>query len=130
MIYETAGKPAGKGFIQGASVETYLTTKGLAVYLQIAEQSIRRWVLNNEIPYRRIHGVIRYRLSEVEKWVDGHKEKIPACGNGNTEGGLFNGTGGGEPTGAGGLTEGAERNGGVKQCTPTCDGKPDGKGGV
>ena len=60
----------------GAGVEKYFNTKGLSEYLLIPEQSIRRWVLNNEIPYHRIHGVIRYRMSEIDKWVDEHKEKI------------------------------------------------------
>jgi excisionase family DNA binding protein len=50
-------------------VETYFTTKGLSEYLKIPEQSIRRWVLNNEIPFHRIHNVIRYRLSEIDEFI-------------------------------------------------------------
>ena len=81
------------GICMGAVVETYFTTKSLAEYLQIAEQSIRRWVLNNEIPYRRIHNVIRYRLSEIEAWVGENQSQFPdGMGNGN-EGELFNETG-------------------------------------
>jgi hypothetical protein len=62
--------------IEAADKQTYFTTKGLSDYLLIPEQSLRRWVLNNEIPYCRIHGVIRYRLSEIEKWIDKNKEKL------------------------------------------------------
>ena len=51
-------------------MEIYLTIEGLAKYLQLAEQTIRRWVLNREIPYHKIKKVIRFRLSEIEKWVD------------------------------------------------------------
>ena len=51
-------------------METYLNTKELGEYLHIAEQTIRRWVMNDEIPYHRIHNVIRYRISEIEKWID------------------------------------------------------------
>jgi PTS system nitrogen regulatory IIA component len=51
-------------------VETYLTIEELARYLKVAEQTIRRWVLNREIPFRKIKKVIRFRLSEIEKWVD------------------------------------------------------------
>jgi len=51
-------------------MEIYLTIEGLAKYLQLAEQTIRRWVLNREIPYHKIKKVIRFRVSEIEKWVD------------------------------------------------------------
>jgi excisionase family DNA binding protein len=69
-------------------METYFTTEELAAYLKVAEQSIRRWVLNNEVPYHRIHNVIRFRLSEIERWVDGHTEKAPALEDGTTDGEL------------------------------------------
>jgi excisionase family DNA binding protein len=55
---------------EGAGLETYLTIEGLAGYLQLAEQTIRRWVLNREVPYHKNKKVIRFRLSEIEKWVD------------------------------------------------------------
>jgi excisionase family DNA binding protein len=51
-------------------LETYLTIEELAVYLKVAEQTIRRWVLNREVPFRKIKKVIRFRVSEIEKWVD------------------------------------------------------------
>ena len=70
-------------------METYFNTKELSGYLKIPEQSIRRWVLNNEIPYHRIHGVIRYRMSEIDKWVDEQKETAPADLDGKEEKDLF-----------------------------------------
>ncbi|MDR0442562.1 MAG: helix-turn-helix domain-containing protein [Treponema sp.] len=51
-------------------METYLTIEGLAVYLKLSEPTIRRWVLNREVPYCKIKKVIRFRVSEIEKWVD------------------------------------------------------------
>lgn len=57
------------GFL-GACLETYLTIEGLAEYLKLAEQTVRRWVLNREVPYHKIKKVIRFRISEIEKWVD------------------------------------------------------------
>jgi excisionase family DNA binding protein len=51
-------------------MEVYLTIEGLAEYLKLAEQTIRRWVLNREIPFHKIKKVIRFRLSEIEKWID------------------------------------------------------------
>jgi PTS system nitrogen regulatory IIA component len=51
-------------------METYLTIEEMADYLKLAEQTIRRWVLNREIPYHKIKKVIRFRVSEIEKWID------------------------------------------------------------
>jgi excisionase family DNA binding protein len=59
----------------GAVVETYWTIEELAGYLKIAEQTIRRWVLNREIPFHKIHKVIRFRVSEIEKWIDGERNE-------------------------------------------------------
>jgi excisionase family DNA binding protein len=54
----------------GAGVETYFTIDELAKYLNYAEKTIRKWVLNREIPFHKIHKTIRFRLSEIEKWID------------------------------------------------------------
>jgi excisionase family DNA binding protein len=70
-------------------VETYLTIEGLASHLKLAEQTIRRWVLNREIPYRKIRKVIRFRLSEIEAWIENGGVRIPASDSGGIEGGLF-----------------------------------------
>ena len=51
-------------------METYLTIEELAEYLKLAQQTIRRWVLNREIPFHKIRKVIRFRISEIEKWID------------------------------------------------------------
>jgi excisionase family DNA binding protein len=90
------------------AVETYFNTKGLAEYLIIPEQTIRRWVMNNEIPYYRIHNVIRYRLSDIETWVDAHKEKVPAFMSGKQAAALFNETEEGNIGGSGETEQGSE----------------------
>jgi excisionase family DNA binding protein len=54
----------------GAFVETYLNIAELAKYLGVAEKTIRKWVLNENIPYRKIMKVIRFRLSEIERWIE------------------------------------------------------------
>jgi excisionase family DNA binding protein len=53
-----------------AVVETYLDIEGLAKYLNIAEKTVRKWVLNRDIPYRKIMKVIRFRVSEIEEWIN------------------------------------------------------------
>jgi len=52
-------------------MEVYLTIEELAVMLKLSEQTIRRYVLNRVIPYRKIRTAIRFRLSEIERWIDG-----------------------------------------------------------
>ena len=64
-------------------METYLTIEELSGYLKLAEQTVRRWVLNQQIPYHKIHKAVRFRLSEIEKWIDG--EKIEELGISNEQ---------------------------------------------
>jgi len=52
-------------------MEIYLTIEELAVMLKLSEQTIRRYVLNKTIPFRKIRKSVRFRLSEIEKWIDG-----------------------------------------------------------
>ena len=52
-------------------METYLTIEEVARHLKLAEQTIRRYVLNRAIPFHKIKKVIRFRLSEIERWIDG-----------------------------------------------------------
>ena len=70
-------------------METYLTIEGLAEHLKLAEQTIRRWVLNREIPFCKIRKVIRFRVSEIEKWIDNGRACIPSNRCEDFEGDLF-----------------------------------------
>ena len=51
-------------------MEIYLTTGGVADYLKFSQETIQRWVQDNEIPFCRIKRQIRFRVSDIEKWVD------------------------------------------------------------
>ena len=51
-------------------METYLTIAELAGMVKLSEQTIRRYVLNRTIPYHKIQKAVRFRLSEVERWID------------------------------------------------------------
>ena len=70
-------------------METYLTIEELADYLKLAEQTIRRCVLNSEIPYHKIKKVIRFRVSEIEKWIDEEGWKITTENSESVEGDMF-----------------------------------------
>jgi excisionase family DNA binding protein len=75
---------------QGAGVETYLTIEGLAEYLKFAEPTVRKWVLNKEVPYRKIRKAVRFRVSEIETWVDNGGLIKAIERSGVAEGDLFN----------------------------------------
>ncbi|MDR2701802.1 MAG: helix-turn-helix domain-containing protein [Spirochaetaceae bacterium] len=51
-------------------METYLTVEELAAYFKFTVQTIRRWILNREVPFHKINNSIRFRLSEIETWVE------------------------------------------------------------
>jgi excisionase family DNA binding protein len=55
----------------GGGVETYLTIAELAEYIKLSEQTVRRYVLNKTVPYHKIHKAVRFRVSEIEKWING-----------------------------------------------------------
>ena len=71
-------------------METYLNIEELAKYLGISDKTIRKWVFNQDIPYRKIHKVIRFRLSEIERWIDGGG-KLPLL-NDETDGAALAGS--------------------------------------
>ena len=58
-------------------METYLTIEELADYLKFSVQTIRRWVLNREVPFHKIKKSIRFRVSEIEWWIE--NGSIIAC---------------------------------------------------
>ena len=58
----------------GGGMEKYFTVEELAKYLNYAEKTIYKWVLNEEIPYFKINQTIRFRLSDIEKWLDVYKK--------------------------------------------------------
>jgi excisionase family DNA binding protein len=70
-----------------------MTVKDVADYMRLSEQTIQRWVLKKEIPFHKVKKVIRFRLSEVETWINGGGEKCPDRAKEDREGDLFAGTG-------------------------------------
>jgi excisionase family DNA binding protein len=54
-------------------MEHYLTAQEVAEITGMSEGSIRRYVMNKEIPYHKIIRAVRFRPSEIEKWLDEKK---------------------------------------------------------
>jgi PTS system nitrogen regulatory IIA component len=66
-----------------------MTIRDVAEFMQLSEQTIQRYVLNCEIPFHKVKKVIRFRLSEIEKWIDEGGGKRPDVPDDSREGDLF-----------------------------------------
>jgi excisionase family DNA binding protein len=51
-------------------MDTYLTAFEVAELLKLSVQSIRRYTMNREIPFHKINRSVRYKKTEIEKWVE------------------------------------------------------------
>lgn len=66
-----------------SKIERYLTINEIAEFLSVKTDTIRKWILNGKvpskaspIPYTRIGGSIRFKISEIENWIkEDNKEK-------------------------------------------------------
>jgi excisionase family DNA binding protein len=76
-------------------METYLTIEEVAGYLKLAPQTIRKYVLNRAIPFRKVQKSIRFRVSEIEQWIDEGGGNRPSCADEPREGDLFDDLGAG-----------------------------------
>jgi excisionase family DNA binding protein len=70
-------------------LETYLTVEELAAYFKFTEQTIRRWIVKREIPYHKINNSVRFRLSEIEQWVEKREAAKAKKQCGQIQGDLF-----------------------------------------
>src|SRR5215469_4312410 len=83
-------------------METYMSIEGLAKYLDVAVKTVRKWVLNRDVPFHKVMGVVRFRVSEIERWISSGGNFSKASEGGEMDGVLFAGdeigceTGGGE----------------------------------
>jgi excisionase family DNA binding protein len=57
--------------------DTLFTVETLAEYLLVSKQWIYERVQFKEIPYIKVGKFLRFRKSEIDKWLDGHK--VPAA---------------------------------------------------
>lgn len=53
-----------------ASDERWVGVEEVADHLQVAKDSIYRWVETKGLPARRVGRLLRFRLSEVDDWVE------------------------------------------------------------
>jgi excisionase family DNA binding protein len=72
-------------------METYMTIAELAEYIKLSEQTVRRYVLNRTVPYHKIQKAVRFRVTEIEKWIDGGglEGTVRGAAEEGLQGGLF-----------------------------------------
>ncbi len=49
--------------------EKLWTVEDLSKYLKVSEKTIYDWVHKKFIPYQKINRLLRFRHSEIEKWL-------------------------------------------------------------
>ena len=51
-------------------MENYWKVKEVAAVLQISVQTVYRYVANEEIPFHKLNRSVRFKPSEIERWVE------------------------------------------------------------
>ena len=69
-----------------AEIETFLDVQQVAQYLKLSVATIRKWVLNKRIPYKKIGRAVRFSSLEIVEWMNS-KCSIPVQSKKESAGG-------------------------------------------
>jgi len=69
-----------------AEIETFLDVQQVAQYLKLSVATIRKWVLNKRIPYKKFGRAVRFSSLEIEEWMSS-KCSIPVQSKKESAGG-------------------------------------------
>jgi len=58
-------------------MENYWKAREVAAALQISTQTVYRYVANGEIPFRKLNRSVRFKPSEIERWVESKVSGLP-----------------------------------------------------
>jgi excisionase family DNA binding protein len=58
-------------------MENYWRVREVAAALQISAQTVYRYVANGEIPYHKLNRSVRFKPSEIERWIESKLAGIP-----------------------------------------------------
>ena len=53
--------------------EKWSSLEEIAEHLGVSKDTIRNWIKKGVIPYRRIGKLYKFKISEVDEWVDSGK---------------------------------------------------------
>jgi excisionase family DNA binding protein len=62
-------------------MENYWKVREVAEALQISVQTVYRYVANGEIPCHKLDRSVRFKPSEIERWVESKAAGVSAAGN-------------------------------------------------
>ena len=62
---------AGRTGQESAPMNAYWDIRQLSAYLNVKPSTLYAWVAQGKIPCVRIHGLIRFRLEEIDTWIAG-----------------------------------------------------------
>jgi excisionase family DNA binding protein len=57
-------------------MENFLTVRDVAGLVNLSELTIRRYVMKKQIPYHKIFRSVRFKPSEINKWIEEKKEEM------------------------------------------------------
>jgi len=64
---------------EGGRMENYWKVNEVAAALQISVQTVYRYVANGEIPFHKLNRSVRFKPSEIERWIGSKAANIPAA---------------------------------------------------
>jgi len=62
----------------GVPMETYMTANDVAAFVKLSLTSVRRLTMQKEIPCYKINRSVRYKLNEIEIWLESRKQPVVA----------------------------------------------------
>jgi len=60
-------------------MENYWKAREVAAALQISTQTVYRYVANGEIPFHKLNRSVRFKPSEIERWVESKASGVPTA---------------------------------------------------
>lgn len=57
-------------------MEIYWKVQDVAAAIQMSVQTIYRYVANREIPFHKLNKAVRFKPSEIEKWMEERKTQV------------------------------------------------------
>jgi excisionase family DNA binding protein len=62
-------------------METYWKAREVAAALRILEQTVYRYVANGEMPFHKLNRSVRFKPSEIERWIESKIAGVSAARN-------------------------------------------------
>ena len=60
-------------------MENYWKAREVAAALQISAQTVYRYAANGEIPFHKLIRSVRFKPSEIERWIESKAAGVPAA---------------------------------------------------